>query len=86
MRIYIYKIIILVISLFFLYQFTIGYTIYKVEKKIMNLDKATIEKIKEKARDEIKSGLSKDNILNKDDALLIKQFIDKISSEIQRIQ
>ena len=52
----------------------------------MNLDKATIEKIKEKARDEIKSGLSKDNILNKDEALLIKQFIDKISSEIQRIQ
>ena len=86
MRIYIYKIIILVISLFFLYQFTIGYTIYKIEKKIMNLDKATIEKIKEKTRDEIKSGLSKDNILNKDDALLIKQFIDKISSEIQRIQ
>ena len=86
MRIYIYKIIILVISLFFLYQFTIGYTIYKTKKKIMNLDKATIEKIKEKARDEIKSGLSKDNILNKDDALLIKQFIDKISSEIQRIQ
>ena len=38
--------------------------------------------IKEKVRSEIKSGLEKDQILSDEDALLIKKFIKKISSEL----
>ena len=38
--------------------------------------------IKEKVRSEIRSGLEKDKILSDEDALLIKRFIKKISSEL----
>ena len=50
--------------------------------KLSNLDKETAEMIKEKVRSEIKSGLEKDQILSDEDALLIKKFINKISSEL----
>ena len=50
--------------------------------KLSNLDKETAEMIKEKVRSEIKSGLEKDQILSDEDALLIKKFIKKISSEL----
>tara|TARA_B100000674_G_scaffold457686_1_gene433301 strand:- start:11 stop:289 length:279 start_codon:yes stop_codon:yes gene_type:complete len=50
--------------------------------KLSSLDKETAEMIKEKVRSEIKSGLEKDKILSDEDALLIKKFIRKISSEL----
>ncbi len=50
--------------------------------KLSSLDKETAEMIKEKVRSEIKSGLEKDKILSDEDALLIKKFIKKISSEL----
>ena len=45
-------------------------------------DKETAEMIKDKVRSELKSGLEKDRILSNEDALLIKKFINKISSEL----
>lgn len=50
--------------------------------KLSSLDKETAEMIKEKVRSEIRSGLEKDKILSDEDALLIKRFIKKISSEL----
>tara|TARA_Y100000591_G_scaffold296543_1_gene286816 strand:- start:710 stop:988 length:279 start_codon:yes stop_codon:yes gene_type:complete len=50
--------------------------------KLSSLDKETAEMIKEKVRSELKSGLEKDKILSDEDALLIKKFIKKISSEL----
>ena len=50
--------------------------------KLSSLDKETAEMIKEKVRSEIRSGLEKDKILSDEDALLIKKFIKKISSEL----
>ena len=48
-----------------------------------NLDKNTAEIIKDKLRSELKSGLEKDRILSDEDAILIKKFIEKISSELK---
>ena len=51
--------------------------------KLSNMDKNTAEIIKNKIRSEIRSGLEKDKILSKEDALLIREFIKKISSELK---
>ena len=84
MRIYIYKVIIFIVAIFFLYQLTVGYTIHNFQKKIFStLDKETSEKIKDKIRQELNSSLKKDNILEKKDAILLKNFLDKISSELK---
>ncbi len=50
--------------------------------KLSSLDKESAEVIKDKIRSELKSGLEKERILSDDDALLIKNFIEKISSEL----
>ena len=50
--------------------------------KLSSLDRETAEMIKDKVRSELKSGLEKDKILSEEDALLIKKFIKKISSEL----
>ncbi len=84
MRIYIYKLLIFVVAIFFLYQLTIGYTIHNFQKKIFStLDKETSENIKDKIRQELNNSLKKDNILEKEDAMLLKNFLDKISSELK---
>ena len=49
--------------------------------KLSSLDKETAEVIKNKVRSELKSGLEKDKILSDEDAILIKKFINKLSSE-----
>ncbi len=83
MRIFIYKIIILILSLFFLYQFTVGYSIQKIQNKFFAIyDEDTAKKIKSKIREELKAGVKKDRILTEEDALLLKQFIQKIKEEI----
>ena len=53
-----------------------------VLSKLSSLDKESAEVIKDKIRSELKSGLEKERILSDDDALLIKNFIEKISSEL----
>ena len=54
-----------------------------VLNKLSNLDKNTANIIKDKVRSELKSGLEKDRILSDEDAILIKKFIEKISSELK---
>ena len=72
MRIFVYKILILIVSLFFLYQFTIGYTIYSLQQKIFTkINKENSITIKSKIREELKSSLKKERILNKEDALTL---------------
>ena len=83
MRLFIHKVLVLVISLFFLYQFTIGYSVYKFQQKIYsNLNNETSEKIKSKIRNELKSGLKKDKILNEEDSVLLRDFFNKIKLEL----
>ena len=50
---------------------------------LSKMDKSTAEMIKNKIRSELRSGLEKDKILTDEDAKLIKQFLDKISSELR---
>ena len=51
--------------------------------KLSTLDNNTAEMVKDKIRSEMKSGLEKDQILSSEDAVLIKKFIKKITSELK---
>ena len=83
MRIFIYKLIISFLVIFFLYHSTIGYTIYKFQNKIYSsLNKKIVEDIKSKIRVEIENSLKKDKILERDDAILLNKILKKLSSEI----
>ena len=86
MRIFFYKFIIIIVGLFILYQLTIGYTIKKIQQKFYSINvKEQSEFIKDKLREEIKNTIKKDEILTKEDAILIKKFYLKILSEINRV-
>ena len=86
MRIFFYKFIIIIVGIFILYQLTIGYTIKKIQQTFYSINvKEQSEFIKDKLREEIKNTLKKDEILAKEDAILIKKFYLKILSEINRV-
>ena len=55
----------------------------EVLNKLSQFDRETAEMIKNKVRSELKSGLEKEKILSDEDALLIKKFLKKISSELK---
>ena len=55
----------------------------EILNKLSTLDNNTAEMVKDKIRSEIKSGLEKDRILSSEDAILIKKFIEKITSELK---
>ena len=83
MRIFIYKTLIIIVSLFFLYQFTVGYTIQKIQNKFFSIyDEDTAKEFKLKIKEEIKKGTDKDRILTEEEGLLLKNFIKKIEKEI----
>ena len=76
------------ITFAFIIIITVFYNIFLADKleilnKISNLDKSTAEVLKDKIRSELKSGIEKDKILSDEDAVLIKKFIEKISSELK---
>tara|TARA_B100000579_G_scaffold391103_1_gene366067 strand:+ start:286 stop:561 length:276 start_codon:yes stop_codon:yes gene_type:complete len=84
MKIFVYKVVFLMFSLFLLFNFTIGYQIRKIEDKILNISsKNTIEEFKVKLKKEIKSGLEKENIFKDDEKKLIRDFLQKIILELE---
>jgi hypothetical protein len=86
MKFFIYKFIIIIVGLFFLYQLTIGYTLLKLQQKFFTINfKDKSNSLKNKIREEMNKSLKKDKILSKDDAILLKNFYNKISSEISNL-
>ena len=84
MNSFVYKTIFLSLVIFLLFQLTIGVKIRQFEERLNNLkSKENIEVVKNKIRKEMRSAVKKERILNEEDALLIKQFLNKINSEIK---
>ena len=84
MKIFVYKVVFLMFSLFLLFNFTIGYQVRKIEDKILNISsKNKIEEFKVKLKKEIKSGLEKENIFKDDEKELIRDFLQKIILELE---
>ena len=79
------KLILITVSILiviFFIKFNKDITSVYILSKLSSLDKETADLIKDKVRSELKSGLEKEQILSNEDALLIKKFIIKISSEL----
>ena len=84
MKIFVYKVVFIMIALFFLFNFTVGYQIRKIEDRITNVSSAEqINNIKAKIRKEMNSAIKKDKIFNEEDKLLINKFINKIILELE---
>ena len=84
MRQYIYKTLIAILALVLVFEFTIGKTINKFDKKIEALfskegRKDTVISIKE----EMQKAIDKENYLSSDERVLINDFINKIRRELE---
>ena len=83
MRIFIYKTLFIFLCIIIVYKITIGSLMNKFESKLDSISsKENIVTIKKKIRDEMSESIKKNQILDKEDAILIKKFLDKIKSEI----
>ena len=83
MKQYVYKIIIFILAIIFIYEFTIGKQINKYADQLNSINskdgrKETVQKIK----NELRKGVEKDRYLSKEDAKLINKFIEKIKKEL----
>ena len=84
MRIFFYKFLIIIVGLFFLYQFTVGLSISKIQQKFYSLStKENSVFIQNKLRKEIKNILKKDRILSEEDSVLLNNFLQKLKSELE---
>ena len=69
--------------IFVIFHATFGYVVKSYESKIQNtLNKDKINYLKDKIRSELKKGIEKDRILNKEDSVLLNEFINKITQEL----
>ena len=84
MKIFVYKVIFIMVCLFFLFIFTIGHQIRKIENKILSVSSTEqIYKFKEKLRKEMNSALKKDRIFKEEDKILIQNVIKKVILELE---
>ena len=84
MKSFIYKIIISVIAVILIYEFTIGKQISKYSNQINTfISKEGRKESVNKIREEINKGIKKQRYLSKEDAKLINKFIDKIKNELK---
>jgi hypothetical protein len=86
MKSFIYKVIVIIISIIIVYEFTVGKLISKYSSQINTF--ASKEGRKEninKLRKEINKGIKKERYLSKDDAKLINTFLNKIKKELEEV-
>ena len=84
MRQYIYKAIISVIALIIIFEFTLGKTITKYEKKIDTLfSKDGRKSVVISIKNEMQKAIDKENYLSEEERVLINNFINKIKKELE---
>ena len=87
MRIFLVKTIIVIVAVFFLYQFTIGSEISNLKNRLASFsDPGKREMIKGKLKDEMKKGIAKENYFKEDERILISKFLKKIFRELELIE
>ena len=87
MRQYIYKVLIGVIALIILFEFTIGKTINKINQKTeIIFSKEGRKDMVSSIKSEMKKAIEKENYLDEDERKLINQFILKIKNELNAPQ
>ena len=84
MKIFIYKTLIVIFSVYTLFQFTLGVKIREYEEKLESLiySKQTREKIIEKIKEEIKTANQKESLFTGEERKLLSTFINKVQKEL----
>ena len=83
MRLFIYKCIIVFVGIYLTYNFTIGKKIdeYESQMKYFITDQGR-EQFRNFIRKELKNSLDNENLLDIEDRVLIKRFIEKLNKEL----
>lgn len=83
MKLFVYKTLFIALIFFVIFHLTFGYLIKSYEEKIYNnFSSEKFNQLKDKTRDELKNALKKDKILNREDAILLKDLFNKLQNEI----
>ena len=86
MRQFIYKTIIVVFAIALLFEFTGGKRLDPLVNSINKIsDKQGRKEMVNKLRKEMNKSLERENILNKDDRILLKRFINKLQLELNSV-
>ena len=86
MRKFLIRTIIVIVAVFFLYQFTIGSEISNLRNTLVSFsDPGKREMIKEKLKDEMRKGIQKEKYFDDEEKVLISQFLKKILNELDLI-
>ena len=84
MKQFIYKMIVAIIAVVLVYEFTIGKLLKKYTDKLNYIStKDGRKELVISLREEIEKGVKKERYLSKEDALLLNQFIKKIQKELR---
>tara|TARA_B100000963_G_C22549266_1_gene635960 strand:+ start:414 stop:674 length:261 start_codon:yes stop_codon:yes gene_type:complete len=84
MRNYIYKVLIFAIAIIVVFEFTIGKEISKINEKMEYFSTSDGRKeIITSLKKEIKKANEKENYLDEEERILIKNFINKIKKELE---
>ncbi len=84
MKQFIYKMIVSIIAIVLVYEFTIGKLIKKYSDKFNYIStKDGRKELVISLREEIQKGVKKERYLSKEDAQLLNQFIRKIQKELR---
>ena len=84
MKLFIYKTLIAILSVYLLFQFTVGQKIRKYEYRLESLihNKQTRDQIIKKIKEEIKTANQKENLFTYEERELLSNFIIKIKKEL----
>ncbi len=87
MRSYIYKILIAIIALIIVFEFTIGRTLNKITKQTeIILTKEGRKEIINTVKNEMQKAIDRENYLKEDERILINNFLDKIKKELNSVK
>ena len=83
MRLFIYKCIVVFVGIYLTYNFTIGKKIdeYENQMKYFITDQGR-EQFRNFIRKELRNSLDNENLLDIEDRVLIKKFIEKLNKEL----
>lgn len=85
MKIFFYKSLLVFFLFLVAFHFSFSYVIKKSKSEINNfISKDKLEVLKNKIREEMKSATVKDDYINKEDAIILNKFLDKIKSDLKK--
>ena len=83
MKIFIYKTFTIFAFIILTFYLTFGFIKREIKREFMNFSsKENLSLIKNKIKTDLENGLKKENLLYKEDAILIKKYLIKLKKEL----